>query len=455
MKNRTLVSLIFKSISFVVVAFAVTVTGAYAQPANDNFGNAQVLSGIRITVAGNNVEATKETGEPQHAQNPGGKSVWFKWTAPMSRVMSISTSRTSSNLNTLLGVYIGSAVNSLSVQALGDDISFPANVKSRALLTATGGETYYIAVDGSSVDGAPSVSGSFQLDISPAFPVQALDQDGDGITDLTVYRPSTGDWYTRGSTKNIIRHFGADGDMPVAIPLAFRNGESTVFRPSTGTWYSQLGCCTAQSVLWGTAGDIPTAEAFSGGINMNYTVFRPSTGMWYAYVRPEDNLPHITLKFGLAGDIPVPGNYSPDRFADIAVYRPSTGVWYIFERSSFNVPDHIRIVAFGIPGDKPVQGDYDGDGLLDPAIYRPSTGTWWVLRSSDNQQHAFQFGSEEDIPATGDYDGDGIFDFAVFRPSTGNWYVRNSGSGTVRIEHWGATGDLPVTANTNAPAVPN
>jgi hypothetical protein len=452
MKNRNLIN---RSIFFAILMFVASAIGANAQPANDNFANAEVLTGIRVSVVRNNIDATKETNEPDHAQNTGGKSVWFKWTAPMSRVMSISTSRTDSNLNTLIGVYVGSSVSSLSIQGLGDDISSPVNVKSRALFTVNAGQIYYIAVDGKSVNADPAVSGSFQLDINPAFPVQAFDQDGDGISDLTVYRPSTGDWYSRGSTKNIIRHFGTDGDIPVVMPLAFRNGESTVFRPSTGTWYSQLGCCTGLSVLWGTSGDIPMAEAFSGGININYTVFRPSTGTWYAYVRPEDGLPHISLKFGVAGDIPVPGNYSPDRFADIAVYRPSTGVWYIFERSTFNVPDNIRIVQFGLPGDKPAQGDYDGDGLLDVAIYRPSTGTWWVLRSSDNQQHAVQFGTAEDMPTTGDYDGDGIFDFAVFRPSTGNWYIRNSGSGTVRIEHWGASGDIPMTANRITESLPN
>ena len=53
-----------------------------AAPANDNFANAIVLTGNTLTTSGSNVAATKEAGEPNHAGNSGGASVWWSWTAP-------------------------------------------------------------------------------------------------------------------------------------------------------------------------------------------------------------------------------------------------------------------------------------------------------------------------------------------------------------------------------------
>lgn len=62
--------------SFALAAFA-------APPANDNFANAEIINGIQIHLVRTNVEATKKPNEPNHANNPDSKSVWFKWTAPL------------------------------------------------------------------------------------------------------------------------------------------------------------------------------------------------------------------------------------------------------------------------------------------------------------------------------------------------------------------------------------
>ncbi|NDB74473.1 MAG: hypothetical protein EB141_02290 [Verrucomicrobia bacterium] len=72
-----------------------------AQPANDNYTNAFTLAGTagsaaRFTSFGasggtlNNNRATKETGEPNHAGNLGGQSVWFNWTPPITGLAAFS-----------------------------------------------------------------------------------------------------------------------------------------------------------------------------------------------------------------------------------------------------------------------------------------------------------------------------------------------------------------------------
>ena len=47
------------------------------QVSNDAFANRRLITGTSVTVTGSTVGATKEAGEPNHAGNRGGKSVWF------------------------------------------------------------------------------------------------------------------------------------------------------------------------------------------------------------------------------------------------------------------------------------------------------------------------------------------------------------------------------------------
>ena len=438
----------FSKIHIVLIAlfslFSVNVFAA--PPANDNFTNAEVLSGIQVHITRSNVDATKESGEPDHALNAGGKSVWFKWTAPMTRVMSFTTNRTNSNLNTMIHIYTGSTLPTLFSSTFNNDIDGPLNLRSFSRLRVTQGSTYYIAVDGFN-DGQTTAEGTFLLDIQPSFNFQGADYNSDGLTDFSVFRPSNGTWYTfdpaSGNTRSIL--WGLNGDIPVVASFSGNGANSPgVFRPSEGLWYL-TSCCQNAIFQWGINGDIPVPANYGGEEGTDIAVFRPSEGIWYIY-NSQDK--HSYYQFGLQGDIPVPGNYSPDSVADIAVFRPSNGIWYFIKRVNGNPGlDTFSAVQFGLEGDKPVPADYDGDGILDIAVYRPSAGTWWVLQSSDGQARSFQWGIAEDIPTTGDFDGDGLFDFAVFRPSNGNWYVHRSGDNSVQIKNFGLAGDIPVTSN--------
>src|SRR5262249_3717347 len=101
-------------------ASASTMLPTVAPPANDNFANAFVLSGQSVTRTDTNVDATLEAGEdPNIAGSTGGASVWYSWTAPVDGQVRVDT--LASGFDTLLGVFIGSAVNSLTEVASNDD----------------------------------------------------------------------------------------------------------------------------------------------------------------------------------------------------------------------------------------------------------------------------------------------------------------------------------------------
>ena len=113
-------------------------------PANDNFANRTALTAATNSVTASNNSATNEPGEPRHAREFGGSSVWWSWTAPASGLVKVSTA--GSSFDTLLGVYVGTNVASLIPVASNDDNG--TNATSQLLFNAVVGIEYEIAVDG-------------------------------------------------------------------------------------------------------------------------------------------------------------------------------------------------------------------------------------------------------------------------------------------------------------------
>jgi hypothetical protein len=95
-------------------------------------------------VTGTNVRATKESGEPNHAGNIGGASVWYQWTAPASGSVTFDT--IGSTFDTVLAAYTGSSVGALT--SVASNHGSAGNGASRIVFTATSGTTYRVAVDG-------------------------------------------------------------------------------------------------------------------------------------------------------------------------------------------------------------------------------------------------------------------------------------------------------------------
>jgi subtilisin family serine protease len=117
---------------------------AAARPANDGFGAAAPLSGEAGSVTGTSLLATREAGEPQHAGDPGGHSVWWLWTAPAAGQVSLDTQ--GSGFDTLLAVYVGGDITTLQPVAANDNAAAAAT--SALLFQAQAGIVYRIAVDG-------------------------------------------------------------------------------------------------------------------------------------------------------------------------------------------------------------------------------------------------------------------------------------------------------------------
>lgn len=151
------------------IVLSVLFTKLAPPPPNDLFENRISFTGTDVTVAGSNVSATKESGEPDHANNAGGKSVWWTWAAPDTGVATIATIATiGSEFDTLLGVYTGSDLSGLK-SIVGTTQDPLGNGESSVTFETIAGANYQIAVDGNNLGfGAPAGSITLKVLLIPA-----------------------------------------------------------------------------------------------------------------------------------------------------------------------------------------------------------------------------------------------------------------------------------------------
>jgi hypothetical protein len=265
------------------------------------------------------------------------------------------------------------------------------------------------------------------------------DFDGDGRTDLSVFRPSDTVWYLQQSTAGFSAvAFGAATDQ--LVPGDYDGdgkADRAVFRPSmpgmADFQYLRSTNNTVAQLEWGTLGDIPVVGDYDGDAKTDLAIFRPSEANWYI-LRSSNGANQIT-PFGLGSDIPVSGDFDGDGRTDLTVYR--SGVWFIWQ-STTNTQ---VALAWGSAGDILAHADYDGDSKEDIGVFRPSTGQWIYRRSLDNTAVFVNFGASGDVPVPGDYDGDGKEDQAIYR--NGTWWLNRSTAG-VATQGFGLATDTAV-----------
>ena len=269
-----------------------------------------------------------------------------------------------------------------------------------------------------------------------------LDFDGDNKADISVFRPSNGVWYITNSGNNSYNfvQFGAPGDK--IVPGDYDGDGKTdlaVFR--NGVWYRMKSSTnTFDALSLGVSTDTPVAADYDGDGKTDVSVFRASDGVWH-HLMSNSNNAYSAAQFGANGDIPVAGDYDGDGKADVNVFRPSNGVWYRLNSNNGS----FSAVQFGTNGDKPISGDFDGDGKADAAVFRPSTGSWYYINSTTGSFAGVSFGLPTDVPVAADYDGDGRTDVAVYR--NGFWFCLNSSTNSLAATFFGADTDIPVPSH--------
>ncbi|MDH3493891.1 MAG: M36 family metallopeptidase, partial [Acidobacteriota bacterium] len=270
------------------------------------------------------------------------------------------------------------------------------------------------------------------------------DFDGDGRTDLSVFRASEGNWYMNQSTGGfMVTYWGLAGDT--LVPGDYDGdgkADQAVFRPADapGTpdfFILNSSTFTISGAEWGLTGDVPVIGDYDGDGKDDIAVFRDSDTTWY--ILNSGGGATFTV-FGNMGDTPTVGDFDGDGSADPTTFN--AGTW-----TSMLSGGGTEVQAMGLAGDVLVPGDYDGDGQTDHATWRDSTGSWYIWYSLTGVPVVTPFGLSGDIPVPGDYDGDGKDDFAIYRG--GEWWVNSSQSGGTAFTNFGLAADTPIPSRAN------
>lgn len=301
-----------------------------------------------------------------------------------------------------------------------------------------------------------------------------MDFDGDGKTDFGVTRwgaapsdptewfilksgGSNGDYaYTQfGSRAGTHRIFSGAAIVDIVVPadydgdgktdIAVYRGGATAAAPQSYFYIMNSADNTIRIEQWGTRNDLANIMGdYDGDGKADLAVWRPGAQSTF-YVRKSTDGGMIAVDWGISSDRQVLGDFDGDGKMDFSVARinSTTGESNLYTLRSSDGQYEIKPLPY--PYLFIVPGDYDGDGITDIATINNKLNKfeWKINRSGDGITEIIEAGTYSlDFPAQGDYDGDGKTDIAVFRKTgTGSanqssFWVRNQ-DGSYTVTQWG------------------
>ncbi len=373
------------------------VAALFAVPANDSLAAATAFTKPGM-VTGTSFNATVESGENNHAGQAGGRSVWWQWTAPSSRRVTLSTAGT--GFDTLLAVYTGDSVASLVQVAANDDVANGADTTSEVSFFASAGQAYRIAIDG------------FEGQMGPV----TLTLTVIGANDLVVHLgPEQGVWaYLNDS---VWEQINSSDPRDIVVADVDGDGQDDViadFGPDFGLWIRR------NSGAWSQFNALTTVHLAAGDLDGNGKAdvladFGAEYGTWVKLNDETWEQFNVNTTGGMAvGDLD--GDGRGDAIIDLGA---QFGTWVKMNNA---VWQQLNVNSPGLMA----TADLDGNGQAEAILDLGEFGIW-IKRNNATWEQISALSGER--MAAGDLDGDGGDDLAVdFGAGTGIQVYRD-GSG--------------------------
>ncbi|HEX9742385.1 MAG TPA: RHS repeat-associated core domain-containing protein [Nitrospiraceae bacterium] len=268
-------------------------------------------------------------------------------------------------------------------------------------------------------------------------PQLAGDPDGNGISDLIAYSPSSGSWTVSRSTGNAFSTEGTwltgFGDSSHAPLVGDWNADALtdIAIYASGTWRFATSDGTAfqPDGIPSYAGSIgtPLTGDFNGDGMLDIGTYE--SGAWTVAMSSGNGFSPsgaFGLNWGTGSDEPLTGDFNGDGLTDIGLRNTGTGAVSVrfSTGSGFTAP---AVWGSGLTADQVALGDANGDGLTDLLLFHRSTGTVTVARSTGTAFGApaalpaeFSLRSSDDQLQAADFNGDGLIDPTVFNTISGN-----------------------------------
>ena len=292
-------------------------------------------------------------------------------------------------------------------------------------------------------------------------PIQTGDLNGDGKTDVFMWRSSDKDWtvnLSTGSGFTMQRWTGAWGsDGPIHTGDLNGDGKTDVFmwRSSDKDWTVNLSTGSAFTMqrwtgAWGSDGPIHTGD-LNGDGKTDVFMWRDSDKDWTVNLSTGTGfvMQRWTGAWGSDGPIQT-GDLNGDGKTDVFMWRNSDKDWTVNLSTGSGFSMQRWTGAWGSDG--PIHtGDLNGDGKTDVFMWRGSDLDWTVNLSSGSgfvQQRWLGACGGDGPTVLGDFNGDKRLEVTVWRDDFKQWMTNlSTGTGfTFQLWNgaWGSDGPMLV-----------
>jgi RHS repeat-associated protein len=300
-------------------------------------------------------------------------------------------------------------------------------------------------------------------------PIQTGDFNGDGKTDIMMWRGTNNDWTTNLSTgSGFISQewqgmYGSDGPIKTGDFNGDGKTDIMMWRGANNDWTVNLSTRSGfisqeWQGMFGSDGPIQTGD-FNGDGRTDVMMWRGANNDWTVNISTGSGF--ISQEWhGMygsdaldSGKSILTGDFNGDGKTDVLMWRSANNDWTVNLSTGIGFIPQEWQGMYGSDG--PIKtGDFNGDGKTDVMMWRGTNNDWTVNLSTGSsfvpQEWHGMYGSDAldsgKSILTGDFNNDGKTDVMMWRGANNDWTVNlSTGSGFIPQEWQGMYGsDGPI-----------